>query len=182
MQMYKIIELRDFDVLLPFVCRKCGSCCHGFAPQIIAEDLPRIGQHIGKPSEEIMKLHKEAYRKKFTDSPINCSFLNNKNQCSIYSMRPEPCQLYPLETDFGTADVNCVGYREFHGIVDAFFARRKYAALWSPNTYKKDIRRIPKLQWRAVRSTINRSQPSKAMIQLIMKLNKIQNTLRGKTD
>ena len=102
MQMYKIIELRDFDVLLPFVCRKCGSCCHGFAPQIIAEDLPRIGQHIGKPSEEIMKLHKEAYRKKFTDSPINCSFLNNKNQCSIYSMRPEPCQLYPLETDFGT--------------------------------------------------------------------------------
>jgi len=171
--MHRIIELNNYDALLPFLCRQCGSCCRAFAPQIPVDDFQSIAEHIGKSVEEIKKRHEEAYFKKDTTSPINCSFLNNKNQCTIYSMRPEPCQLYPLDTDFGTAGVNCAGNNEFRKIVDAFFARKKYAALWNPNTYTRGIRRIPKTQLPAFWRTIKRANPSEAMIQLIMTLNNV---------
>jgi len=173
MKMYQIIELKEYDVLLPFVCHNCGSCCRGFAPQIPIADFPRIAQHVGKSIEEIERQHSEAYSKKFTDSPIDCSFLNNNNQCSIYPMRPEPCRLYPLKTDFGTAGVNCIGYKEFHAIVDAFFARRKYAALWRSDSYRKPVRPIPRHQLTVVWKTFIKAKPSSATIRRFVKLNKI---------
>jgi Fe-S-cluster containining protein len=158
---------------LPFVCRKCGSCCRGFEPQLSVEDLPKIAKHLGKTIEEIKKLHKNAYNKKFSNSPANCIFLNFKNQCLIYSMRPEPCRLYPLYTDFGAADVNCIGHKEFNRIVDAFFARRKYAALRASNNNTKNLRGIPKKKWQATCRTVKKARPSEKTFRLIMKLNKI---------
>ena len=180
--MYKIIELNKYDVLLPFVCQKCGACCRGFAPQIPAENLPKIAQHLDKSIEDIRKLHDEAYCKKFTKSPVNCCFLDYKNRCSIYPMRPEPCQLYPLDTDCGAGDVHCGGYQEFHRIVNAFFARKKYAALWSPNSYWKTVRPIPDHQWPIVWKTLVNAQPSNAMIRKFVNLNKVPDHLMRKLD
>jgi len=48
MQVYRIVELRNYDVLVPFICQKCGSCCRGFAPQIPVGDFPAIAMHLVK--------------------------------------------------------------------------------------------------------------------------------------
>lgn len=182
MQKYRIVELRNYDVLVPFVCQKCGSCCRGFAPQIYVNDLPAIAMHLGKSVKEIKRLHEEAYNGKYTDSSIDCSFLDDRTKCSIYPMRPEPCRLYPLETDFGAAGMNCGGHREFHRIVNAFFKRRKYAALWEPSTYKNIIRSIPECQRPVVWRTFTNAKPSKTMIRQFVKLNNMPGHFWIKTD
>lgn len=122
--LFGIIEFRNYDVLVPFICHKCGACCHSFAPQIPADDLAKITRYLNKPQEEIKRQHAECYRKRFTDTPANCIFLNEKKQCMIYPLRPEPCRLFPLLTDFVAAYVNCPGHKEFYRIVKALFARR----------------------------------------------------------
>jgi len=37
---------------------------------------------------------------------------NNRSSCDIYSVRPDGCRLFPFETDFGTAGVDCPGAKK----------------------------------------------------------------------
>ncbi len=169
--MYKIVELKKYDVLIPFVCQKCGACCRGYVPQIPLQELPKIAKHIGKPIDEIKQIHEKAY---LSESKLDCIFLNDANQCSIYLMRPESCKLYPLDTDFGANGVACGGHKEFHRMVDAFFSHRKYAALWDRNAYKSAIRKIPDNQLPVVWKTLTKARLSHAMTMEFVRLNELQ--------
>ncbi len=174
--LFGIIEFRNYHVLVPFICHTCGACCLNFAPQVPADDLPKIARYLNKPQEEIKKQHVECYRKRFTDTPVNCIFLDKKNQCMIYPLRPEPCRLYPF-TILGAADVNCLGHKEFHRIVDALFARRTYAAMWYPEVYRGNIRAVPAREWPILWRKFVKAKPSKPMVREFFKINKVPEEL-----
>jgi len=178
--LFRLIEFRNYHVVVPFICHKCGACCHNFVPQIPADDLPKIARYLNKPQEEIKRQHAECYRKKFTDTPANCTFLNDKNQCMIYPLRPEPCRLFPF-TDFGAAYVNCPGHKEFYRIVNAFFARRRYAAMWDPTVYRRNIRTVPDREWSTLWRKFMKAGPSKPMVREFVKMNKVPEELCKKS-
>ncbi|HPM11556.1 MAG TPA: YkgJ family cysteine cluster protein [Paludibacter sp.] len=169
-QIYKIIELKNYDVLIPFICWQCGSCCREYTPQIPSQNLPRIAQLLNKTIEEIKKKHEDAY---IREPQGDCTFLN-EGKCSIYMMRPEPCRIYPLFSDFGAAGVNCRGHKEFYRIVDSFFFRRRYAAMHDPKYFKRKIKRIPFSQIENVLKIVHRADVSDAAIKLFLELNNIQ--------
>ena len=41
--LFSKIECRDYDILLPFFCRKTGSCCGVYVPRIPYDDLGVLG-------------------------------------------------------------------------------------------------------------------------------------------
>lgn len=172
-----VIELKKYDLIIPFICHKCGECCHNFVPQISAEDLPKIALYLNKPQEEVRIQHEECYKRKFTGEPANCSFLNKKNYCTIYPLRPEGCRLYPF-TDFGACGVNCPGHDEFYRVVDAFFAHRIYAALHLPGLRefshrKNNIRIVPNREWPRLLRKFKKTQPSDSMMREFYSINKL---------
>ena len=169
---FRIVKLAEYDVLVPFLCHKCGACCRSFAPQIYKEDVPRIAQYLGKPKKDIEKEHDECYKKKFTDTPEDCLFLTDKNLCAIYPLRPKCCRLYPLSTTFGVADDPCPGHAEFYRIVDSLFRGRRYAAMWDPRHYHDKIRAIPNRSWSSsVWRRLLRAKPSQSMVQKFATIN-----------
>jgi hypothetical protein len=89
----------------------------------------------------------------------------------IYPIRPEPCRLYPLLTDFGAAGVNCPGSKEFKLVTDNFFKGRKYAAMWEPERYRKKIRPIPDREWPIIWRKLMKAKPSERMIGEFINLN-----------
>lgn len=178
--LYRIIEFRNYRVLVPFICHKCGACCRNFAPQMPADDLLKIARYLNKSQQEIKRQHTERYRKRFTDTPANCIFLNKKNQCMIYPLRPEACRLYPF-TSFGAADVNCPGHKEFYRIVDALFARRIYAATWDPEAYRGNIRAVPTREWPILLRKFVKAELSKPMMQEFIKIDKVPEDLYKKS-
>lgn len=177
--LFSIIELRRYDVLIPFICQRCGACCRNFAPQIPADDWPKIVQYLNKPQEEIKRQHKECYMRKFTETPADCIFLDGKHHCMIYPLRPEGCRLYPF-TDFGACDRNCPGHGEFHRIVDAFFNSRIYAAMWEPGSYRRKdkLRTVPIREWPKLLRKFMKAQPSNAMVQKFFKINNVPKSLK----
>ena len=183
MQKYtlKIISFRAYDVLVPFICHKCGRCCQKYAPQIPGDDLPKIAEYLKEPVESIRTQFEECYEKKITNTPANCLFLNEQNQCRIYPLRPEPCRLYPLDTDFGTSGVDCLGHAEFYRIVDALFARRIYAAMWDPRRKDmKKMRAVPNREWPILWRKFMKTEPSDPMVRQFIKMNNVPKELYGK--
>jgi hypothetical protein len=41
--LFSKIECRDYDILLPFFCRKTGGCCSVYVPRIPYGDLGVLG-------------------------------------------------------------------------------------------------------------------------------------------
>lgn len=173
---YKIIELEDYDIVVPFFCYQCGACCRDFIPQFNSEDVLKIAEHIGKTFGVVERMIKESY-KRFNNKPFDCIFLTAKKRCTIYPVRPEGCRLFPLFTDFGSSDVDCQGHREFHRIVDIFFERDGYSALWEPGIYlreaKRNIRRIPEDEKPTVWQKFIKTAPSENMILRFTEINGI---------
>lgn len=176
---YKIIELENYDVLVSFICHKCGQCCYNYVPQFRADDLQKIAQYLNRSEEEIKVRCEECYEKKFNNELDKCLFLNEENQCSIYPLRPEPCRLYPLDTDSGKADVNCPGYEEFYRIFDAFSSRRKlFAKVLDPEEYDRDeIRRVPNREWPSLWRKFISAKPSEHMVLEFIKMNEVPEVL-----
>ena len=175
---FRIISFRAYDVLVPFICHKCGRCCQKYAPQIPEDDLPRIAEYLKAPLEKIRTQFEECYMKKFTDTPDDCLFLNEKNQCRIYRLRPKACRLYPLDTNFGSAGVDCLGHAEFYRIVDTLFARRIYAAMWNPRDKNMEkMRAVPNREWPILWRKFIKAKPSNSMIRQFVKMNNVPKEL-----
>jgi len=177
--LYKIIRLNKYDVIVPFICHKCGRCCYNYVPALRADNLEKIAQYLNKPEEEIKFRLKECHEKIWNNKlPDKCLFLDEENQCSIYPLRPEPCRLYPLDTDFGKADVNCPGHKEFYRIVDVFFSRRIYASMRDPRYGQKDqIRRVPIREWPRLWRKFVRARHSNPMVLEFIKMNEVPEIL-----
>jgi Fe-S-cluster containining protein len=65
-----------------------------------------IVQYYGKIVEEDGKEFVEKYEE---DRRTPCPFLGDDKNCKIYPVRPDPCRLYPIDTDFGRCGIDCPG-------------------------------------------------------------------------
>ena len=96
--LFSKIECRDYDILLPFSCRKTGSCCSVYVPRIPYEHLVVLAKYLGQPVESFIADYQCHYGKRLKGQPVRCPFLDNHNLCEIYyhSLRPWVCHLFPF--------------------------------------------------------------------------------------
>jgi Fe-S-cluster containining protein len=112
-----MIQDRRWDL---FKCQRCGKCCVEiglpYDPESIFEiakflDLKVdqvIEKYYGRISDDGKAWESEDYKR------APCPFLSadgDIKSCSIYSVRPLGCRLYPFDTDFGRAGIDCPGAR-----------------------------------------------------------------------
>ncbi|MFZ5551769.1 MAG: YkgJ family cysteine cluster protein [Bacteroidota bacterium] len=77
-------------------CLQCANCCKTTGPLFTARDIERISSRL--------KLTQQAFEQKYLrkdeDGDIvlqqtPCAFLDEKNYCTIYDVRPKACREYP---------------------------------------------------------------------------------------
>ena len=94
--LYQIISYKNFDLVIPFVCHKCGACCHDYTPRLSDNQLRELALQRNQSFVEIKKVHEKAY---FTgDTGETCPALDEAGSCLIYDIRPDCCREYPLNT------------------------------------------------------------------------------------
>jgi hypothetical protein len=50
---HKVIACREYDIIVPFLCHRCGNCCRKYEPIIELELLPEIARSLGEPIDVI---------------------------------------------------------------------------------------------------------------------------------
>jgi Fe-S-cluster containining protein len=97
-----------------FTCQRCGKCCVElpYDPDSIFEIAKFLGinveQAIAKYYGRIVEDGKAWESEDYKRTP--CPFLTaigDMKSCAIYSVRPLGCRLYPFDTDFGRAGIDC---------------------------------------------------------------------------
>lgn len=109
-----------------FECQRCGKCCTEiglpYDPDSIFEIAKFfnltvaqvIEKYYGRIVEERKKWEPEDHKR------TPCPFLaadGDIKSCSIYSVRPLGCRLYPFETDGGRAGVDCAAAEKVYAIL-----------------------------------------------------------------
>jgi Fe-S-cluster containining protein len=159
-ELFRIIELRDYDVKVPFICHNCGSCCKEYTPPIYSHVMPVIAAHLGIPLDALKGRHERAYLSRNTSAPEDCPYLTEQNKCFIYHLRPEGCRNYPF-AEFGASGAQCPGYKELYNIIDALFKDQVYAAMHDPEfMHDREIRSIPEGELPGVLSILRNTCPS----------------------
>lgn len=147
--LFSKIECRDYDVLLPFSCRKTGSCCSVYMPRIPYEHLEVLAQYLGLPADEVTADYQLHYGKKLKGQSVHCPFLDNHKLCQIYyhPLRPWVCYLFPFSYG-GEVIQSCPAHVEHHHLLDCLVAGEKeynvYDSSFCPNL---DLRPIPEERW-----------------------------------
>jgi Fe-S-cluster containining protein len=166
------IELPGYDIAVPFICRKCGTCCMTYIPRLAAEDLITISRYLKCSSEDLIHHHTEGYLKRIRGKPETCIFLNDQKLCRIYNhpLRPADCRLYPFS--YGGTDADCAAYLEHARVVEVLLMNEKsfeiYDASFCPNP---DVRLIPDSKWPEIHRTLRLSNVSREMIRALLILN-----------
>ncbi len=166
------IELPGYDIAIPFICRKCGTCCMTYIPRIPAEDLMIISRYLKWPPQDLIYRHTEVYLKRLRGKPEPCIFLNDQKLCRIYNnpLRSADCRLYPFS--YGRTDADCAAYLEHTRVVEALLMNEKsfeiYDASFCPNP---DVRLIPDSKWPEIRQKLRLSNVSRNMIRALLILN-----------
>ncbi len=77
-------------------CLKCANCCTTTGPLYTDKDIDRISKHLKlKPSVFIAKYLKLDEENDYVLQTLPCTFLGDKNYCTIYEVRPKACAEYP---------------------------------------------------------------------------------------
>ena len=166
------IELPGHDIAVPFVCRKCGTCCMTYIPGFKADDLVTISRYLKWPPADLIYQHTEGYLKRIRGKPEPCIFLTNQKLCRIYKhpLRPSDCRLYPFS--YGGTDADCAAYLEHTRVVKALLINEKsfdiYDASFCPNP---DVRLMPASKWPEIDRTLRLSNVSRKMIRALLILN-----------
>lgn len=149
-------------VFVPFVCHRCGKCCRELS---VSEFDPfEIAAFLGVSLHEVEKYFRERKAKP-------CPFLSG-NKCTIYPVRPYPCRVYPIGTDFGDCGIGCPGLLEVRRAVKKLdqgipYCTRSYIAHQPPNKV-----RVRPERWNKTLEKYLRSKPSKKALELFIKVNK----------
>lgn len=87
-------------------CRGCSSCCRGVGNTIVLDpyDVYRMDGGINIAINELFDKHLIMSvidglilpSLKMSEDEDKCTFLNNEGRCSIHSVRPGICRLFPL--------------------------------------------------------------------------------------
>lgn len=147
--LFSKIECRDYDILVPFFCRRTGSCCNVYVPRIPYEHLEVLAQYLGLPADEVIADYQFSRGKKLKGQAVRCPFLDNHNLCRIYhhSLRPWVCYLFPFSYE-GEVIQSCPAHVEHRRLLGRLVAGEKeysiYDASFCPNL---DLRPIPEEKW-----------------------------------
>ena len=87
-------------------CKGCSDCCRGMGESIVLDpyDIYRLTTGLHISFEELLadKIELNVFDSmilpnlKMKESTDACAFLNNEGRCSIHSIRPGICRLFPL--------------------------------------------------------------------------------------
>ena len=87
-------------------CMGCSDCCHGMGESILLDplDVQRLVSVTGMPFEQLLDRYLELNvvdglilpNLKMQKDTSGCAFLNDQGRCSIHSVRPGICRLFPL--------------------------------------------------------------------------------------
>ncbi|HUH66626.1 MAG TPA: YkgJ family cysteine cluster protein [Syntrophales bacterium] len=167
------IKLPRYDIIVPFVCGKCGTCCMTYIPRISAADLMIIAQHLKWPAMDLLDRYTDGYLKRLRGRPGPCLLLDDSRLCRIYDhpLRPDACRLYPFSYE-GT-DADCDAYLEHERVVESLLADEKHFEVYDVSFCPdRDFRLIPDPEWPNVRRKLERSAVSRELIRAFLILNK----------
>ncbi len=145
------IRFTDFDVLVPYVCERCGWCCEHYLPRFTESEILRIAEDAHRLRDETLRQYLEGYEKKRHGRDVSCIFLLANGLCGIHNhpLRPEVCRLYPFS--FRDCDERCPSYRDHRRIVSALTrdagAFELYDSSFCPET---GLRPVPEDLWPAI--------------------------------
>ena len=118
---HKVIACREYDILVPFVCHRCGNCCRKYEPVIELELLPEIARSLGEPIDVVQNRLGADGLSHSAGHPTDCCFLHPRHSgCIIYEVRPTACRQFPPLTGVGAGAVDCPGYREYRRVLNEF--------------------------------------------------------------
>ena len=84
------------DVFACTDCLACANCCKTTGPLFTNKDIERISKHLRlAPQQFIEKYLRIDEDKDYVLQKVPCSFLDEKNYCGIYDVRPKACREYP---------------------------------------------------------------------------------------
>ncbi len=97
-----------------FECQRCGKCCAETGLPYDPKNIFEIARFLRLSVDEVLEKYYGTFsddRKSSEDHKRTpCPFLEedvDRKSCFIYEVRPPGCRLYPFNTDFGRADVDC---------------------------------------------------------------------------
>jgi Fe-S-cluster containining protein len=147
--LFSKIECRDYDILLPFSCRKTGQCCSVYVPRSPYEHLEILSQYLGLKADAFIADYQFYYGKKLKGQAVRCPFLDDQNLCQIYhhTLRPWVCYLFPFSYG-GEVIPSCPAHVEHRQLLDCLVAGEKeynvYDSSFCPNL---ELRPIPEDRW-----------------------------------
>ncbi|MEN6465406.1 MAG: YkgJ family cysteine cluster protein [Syntrophaceae bacterium] len=116
--LYTKIEFAGFDVLVPFICKKCGLCCSSYVP-FISEKLFFAIQYCPGLEDYSFEKFRQSWMNRLKGNPEPCPFLTKNETCLIHKhpLRPDLCRLYPFS--FENKDNRCPAYEDHKRLVQA---------------------------------------------------------------
>jgi Fe-S-cluster containining protein len=160
----KVIEFSHYDVVVPFVCHRCGNCCRNYYPGIEMDMLPEIANIINKSIHEIQAKLGEDCDAHNAGRPEDCFFLEQgTSRCLIHEIRPDGCRLFPTLTKTGLGKVDCPGCREFVNAVKALSGHENGAAARRA-THLKEPRPVPEGEWERTLKKLKEAKASELLI------------------
>jgi len=162
--LFSKIEFVDYDVLVPFVCLKCGRCCKTYMPHIPEKDMPALARFLRWSMEDMFNSYSARFRENISSHRKPCIFLNEDNLCRLYNnpLWPPVCRLYPFS--FGGSDKSCPGYQDHHRFIVILTTIdvpcQIYDSSFCPNL---SLRRIPSHKWHEIIDIFLNGRPSSEM-------------------
>jgi len=93
----------EFQTIKGKICLEnaCHYCCTETEMNLSKDDIRRILQYTSLHPSEFAEINEEGLRvlqNREVNGELNCVFLE-EGKCSIYDIRPEGCQYYPIIWD-----------------------------------------------------------------------------------
>lgn len=92
----KLVKEEDAEAWKKVECLACANCCKTMTPTYTKEDIKRISAHFNMTPKDFKA--KWLYKDETGDwmnTTQPCQFLDDKNMCTIYAIRPADCAEFP---------------------------------------------------------------------------------------
>ncbi|MFB3925777.1 MAG: YkgJ family cysteine cluster protein [Syntrophales bacterium] len=170
--LFRILEFREYDVIVPLICHRCGNCCRKYHPSVEPELLPEIGRILRKPIHEIQSRLREDCEAYHAGSPKDCCFFNPAdNTCSIHEIKPEPCRVFPSPTEAGAGNVDCPGHKEHMNVVNEFLKDGRFLSVRNPSS-SRGARGIPAGERPNIMKKLVKANASENLVRNFIEVNK----------
>lgn len=175
---YIIRLLGKYDVVIPFVCKKCGTCCKIVGTNWTDPDIYLVAKYLEMDVKDFVKTYLGEITNEdwggylvyhFDKSKLApCSLLKD-NKCSIYPVRPIACYLFPIGSDFGGAPIECPAKERVMLLAKKLGQNVPHFL----TTTLSQFREFPsEKQWKRVLEKYMKTRPSKEEFELFFKYNK----------